>query len=87
MQPTSIPDRRIWDGAERRTFGAPRGMEDTVRPVEVLVDASPIGPAVHLLVKLEPDDLAQLGNDPHFWLTIFGGGLPPFSLTVPTPEP
>jgi hypothetical protein len=63
-------------------------MEDQVRPVEVLVEQdSPIGPAVHLLVKLEPDDLTLLGNDPHFWLTIYGGGLPPFSLTVPEPDP
>ena len=86
MQPVPIPDRRVWDGAKLVTVGAPRGMEDTVRPVEALVDQVPgIGRAFHLLVKVDPLDLRSLRDDPHFWLTIYGSSLVPFSLTVPEP--
>jgi hypothetical protein len=86
MQPRSIPDSRIWDGAHRATFGAPPGMEAEIRPVEVLVEDHPtMGRTVNLLVEVDEDDLEKLRNDPHFWLTIYGGGLPPFSLTVPEP--
>jgi hypothetical protein len=84
MQPVPIPDRRIWDGARLVTIGAPRGMEDTVRPVEALIEQHPqLGRCAHLLVRVDQLDLERLAADPHFWLTIYGGGLPPFSLTVP----
>jgi hypothetical protein len=87
MRPTPIPDRRLWDGAARLTLGAPRGHENQVAPVEALSELStPLGHAFHLLVKLDPDDLERLRHDPHFWLTIYGQQLPPFSLTIPEPD-
>jgi hypothetical protein len=86
MQPIPIPDGRIWAGTKRVTFGAPQGLEDTVAPVEALAEPdAPLGGALHLLVKVDPQDLERLQADPHFWLTIYGGRLAPFSLTVPEP--
>lgn len=88
MGPKPIPDRRLWDGVRRVTLGAPRGLEDMVAPVEALVEAaSPLGPAFHLLIQVDEADLARLRDDPHFWLTIYGPAMPPFSLTVPDPGP
>jgi hypothetical protein len=95
MRPVPIPDARIWADPDtgqpipRITLGAPPGHEDTVLPVEALIDQPAPGnlPGLqyHVLLALEPGDLERLAADPHCWLT-FWGGVIPFALTIPDPD-
>jgi hypothetical protein len=93
VQPVPIPDDRIWvrdDGqpVRRQTLGAPRGAEDHVRPVEVLVEdaGAPLpGQQYHVLLALEEGDLERLVVDGHVWLTMWTAVVP-FALTVPGQE-
>ena len=84
MRPVPIPDEAVWEGAVRRVVAGPGGdLTGDIRPVEALIDADDYGPRFNMLIRLDPGDLEQLQESPHFWLTWHGDHLHPFSVTMP----
>ncbi|GAA2327476.1 hypothetical protein [Dactylosporangium salmoneum] len=85
MRPTPIPDREIWPGAHRVTFGPPEGDDSgKIETVETLVDQGPDTGFTRVSVRceLEPGDVEELLAGGTVWVTFYGGGLMPFSLDV-----
>lgn len=89
IKPIPIPDKDIKPGMKRLTVGAPRGLEDSVRPVEVLagVQEGELGedirtPITAILIKLEDGDLDSLKENPKFWLVTMTDFVPIFKLKL-----
>lgn len=76
MRPGPIPDRDLAHGGQRRTFGAPAGHEDTIRPVEVLCRDGDPAPTYSMRIELEDGDLERLADQGHLWLTMWGAVVP-----------
>lgn len=88
MRPVPIPDQAIWHGAVRRVFAAPDSdlTNDTIRPVEVLLDVVADGtPRINVCCQLEDGDLEKLTAGGHVWISFYGGALIPFSTDVTDP--
>jgi hypothetical protein len=87
MRPTVIADHDVWDGARRIVMAPPDGdlTNDVVRPLEMLVEASPDGSVMyHAKLVLEPGDLDHLVAGGAVWVT-FLGVVAPFSHSVAPP--
>ena len=87
MQPTSIPDHLILDGAVRQTCTAPDDPRYAdVADCEALIDRGPNDLArVHVRLELEAGELEQLAAGGHVWVTFLGGILP-FSVCTTSPD-
>lgn len=78
MKPSDIPEKEMWGGSARHTFGAPEGMEENVRPLEVLVDIDEtLGPEINVRIELEEGDLEKLQTNGCFYIGLLGVVLPP----------
>lgn len=90
MRPTPIPDEEIWEGAARMVIGPPAGTaptDDTIRPVEVLVEHAPDGGFIfRSRVVLEPGDLERLAAGEPFWVSQWGHQLQPFDVAMTEPQ-
>lgn len=87
MRPAPIPDGDIWDGARRIVVGPPGGdLDSGIAAVEVLVDASSIGPRMSARCVLEDGDLDALTAGGTVWVSFYGGSLVPFSVDVLPPQ-
>lgn len=83
MRPVPIPDDRIWEGSRRVVVAGPDGdLTGEIRPVEALVDVVDDTPRFSILIKLDPEDLEKLKDNPHIWLMWWGHYLHPFSIDV-----
>lgn len=86
MRPAPIPADEVWDGAQRVVIGPPgNDLDSPVASVEVLVDASSIGPRMSARCVLEPGDLDALTAGGTVWVSFYGGQLLPFSVDVQPP--
>lgn len=75
-KPIDIPDSRIIEGMRRVTLGAPPGMEDNCRPLEMLRDDT--NHEYWVLCKWE---------DKEFWFIILGDMFPPISFAPVEGQP
>lgn len=73
MRPIPVPEQYMYDGLRRITLGAPRGMEDTVRPLELCRDDS--NNEWWVLVEFDEED-KKLGKA---WIVIHGGIFQPIA--------
>lgn len=79
---TPVPIEEIWEGHHRLVISAPDGdLTGDIRPVEALRDDDET--TFSMKIALEPGDLEALTEHGHFWLTIMGRQLQPFSLRLP----
>lgn len=86
MRPAPIPDGEVWDGAKRIVIGPPgNDLHSQISAVEVLVDASTVGPRVSARCVLEDGDLDALTAGGTVWVSFYGHQLMPFSVDVLPP--
>lgn len=84
---TPIPDAEILEGARRITMGAPRGMEEQVRPAEVQVIPDDVFMARFMTRWVFSDDeLVRMANGEPVYVTICGNRMPPLSVEMLTWE-
>jgi hypothetical protein len=57
VKPIPVPDDLVYDGMRRMTLGAPPGLEDSVRPLELLRDD--VNNEWWVLVEIEEKDIAR----------------------------
>lgn len=82
MTPVPIEDEEVWEEHHRLIIAGPDGdLTGDIRPVEALRDANET--TFSMKIALEPGDLEALAEHGHFWLTILGRQLQPFSLAIP----
>jgi hypothetical protein len=88
MRPTPIPDAEVWEGAVRKVIAPPNGdlTDNTIAPVEALIDQSVIGPRFSMRCELEGDDLERLQAGAVVWVSMYGEHLHPFSVDVAKAE-
>ena len=87
MRPTPIPANEVWDGGQRLVIGPPAFDPDgdEVAAVEVIVDASSIGPRLSARCGREPGDLDALAAGGTVWVSFYGQHLHPFAVDVQPP--
>lgn len=84
MRPSTIRDEDVWPGAVRMVIAGPDGdLTGGIRPVEALVDKVDGATRFCMRIVLDKGDLEQLAKHGHFWLTMLGAQLQPFSLVMP----
>lgn len=82
MKPISIPDELVPQHWKRFTIGAPVGEEENISPVEAIVPMNGHRRYAMLIEIDESDRMALAHNGGLFWLQIYSGSLPPFSVNV-----
>lgn len=78
MRPSPIPAAEVWEGGRRQVIAGPDGdlTNDTIRPVEAVVDVALGVPSFCVRMVLEGDDLEQLQAGGVVWIRFLGHVVP-----------
>lgn len=84
---TPIPDVEVagWPGGHHLTIGAPRGLEDQVRPIEAIVDEASLGRRFSTRWVFTDEEITRLSMGDPVYVSFYGAALVPHSLSMLEP--